>query len=410
MRRVLADAWQQLVAWLRRHPRWAAALFTVVTGNVVYACFRAVMLSAVDLVHGYLDPTRAMLFEGADPFVAFRFNSYSPFFYAVMAPLALMPDGVASVVWSVLQLGFLFAVVAFFRAMLGRAEVALGLGAAAVLVSDNVNLGQSNLLALAFCAASLWALSKRRDVTAGLSLAVAIAWKLTPALLLVLLIARGRVKALGAVLAGLVVCLVVVPGLVFGPARAVTFAGEWVGLVVAPFARGEKGVTTNIDWYHTNQSMEAALQRSFTRYGREHYAGAHRFVDPAFFDEAQVHGLANVLRLVLLVALAWASWRTRLDDEAVPRVGALLLLGALFISPASWFSHYIAALPAYLVALSRGARRVVLVVALATLASLGSEMKSYSLVVLSHAVLFVLLFRNTSLQTRAVEVHTQGPR
>lgn len=386
---LLRDAWRSATAWARLHPRVTAALAVAALANVGYAAYRAAFLTACDLVHGFLEPTRAMLFEGKDPFVEFRFNSYSPFFYAVLAPLAPLPNAAASVVWSLLSLAFLFATLAFFRAMTPGARPLLALAAGAVLVSDNLNLGQSNLLALCFSAAALWALSARRDLTAGLMLAVAIAWKVTPALLLGVFILKGRVKALAGVALGLAVCLAVVPAAVFGPSRASTYLREWPELVLVPFARGEKGQTTNIDWYHTNQSMEAALQRSLTSYGREHYAGAHAWVDPAVLDEAQVHALSGALRLVLLALLAWATWRAR-DDLSL--VGSLYLLGALFISPASWFSHYIAAIPAYLVALSRGRRAAVLVAVVATVLSLGSHARSFSLVFLAHAFLFASLW------------------
>ncbi len=418
---VLGDAWRDATAWARANRRLAVALAVAALANIVYAAYRAAFLKSCDLVHGFLEPTRAMLFEGKDPFVEFRFNSYSPFFYAVLAPLAPLPNGAASVVWSLLSIGFLFATFAFFGAMERSAEeapaakrgtgyfseralqwlrrscgvgkVACPLFAGAALVVDNLNLGQSNLLALCFSAAALWALSQKRDLTAGVMLAVAIAWKVTPALLLGVFLLKGRVKALAGVALGLVLCLAFVPALVFGPSRAATYLHEWPDLVLVPFARGEKGQTTNIDWYHTNQSMEAALQRSLTPYGTEHYAGAHRFVDPALFTEAQVHALAGASRLVLLALLAWATWRSRDDDRQLALVGSLYLLGALFISPASWFSHYVAALPAYLVALDRGKGAAVLVAVAATLVSLGSHMRSYSLVFVAHAVLFAVLWR-----------------
>jgi hypothetical protein len=405
------QAWRDARAWAHAHPRLAAALALLALVEVAYAAYRAAFLTACDLVHGYLEPTRGMLFAGKDPYVEYRFNSFSPFFYALLSPLAPLPNAAASVLWSLLSLGFLFAALAFTRAALpapSRSPL-WAVGAGAVLVVDNLNLGQSNLLALCFTMGAIYALRRGRDLASGLLLAVAIAWKVVPALLLGIFILRGRARALAGAALGLALCLFAVPSLVFGPSRTLGFVEEWSGLVLAPFARGERGLTTNIDWYHTNQSLEAALQRSLTPYGREHYDLLHRYTDPAFLDEAQVHRLSSALRLGVLAALALIAWRTRRDERLLVANAALFLLGALFISPASWFSHYVSALVAYTVALelpSTRARRALALAVVLTFASLGSYVRSHSLVLLGHLVLFAVLWGES---WRAAAQRDAGP-
>lgn len=379
--------------------------------NIAYAAYRAQYLRSCDLVHGYLEPTRAVVFGGADPSVDFTFNSFAPFFYAVLAPLALLPNAVASVAWSVLSIAFLLGALVWLRAMPSRTSdpmpVLWPVVWATPLVSDNLNLGQSNLLALFFVCGALYALSVRAEGRAGLLLSVAIAWKLTPALFLVLLVVQRRFRALLGVALGLVLCFAVVPSVALGPARAAQLTMGWAKLVLAPVVSGEKGRTSNINWYHTNQSMEAVLQRSLTRYGQEHYQGLHAYTDPAFLNEAQTHRVATIMRLVLIAALAFAAFRS--STENLQLVGALFVLGALFLSPASWFSHYVAAIVAYAVAwhergrcVGQSHRRLTLGLTAAvvlTWASLGSYARSHSLVFAGHLALFVALYRHLMMKT-----------
>ncbi len=383
----------------RRHRR-TIALWCLAIGNVAYAAYRAQYLHSCDLVHGYLEPTRAVVFAGADPTIDFTFISFAPFFYVVMAPLTLLPNWAASLVWSLISLGALWGMLWFLERMKGPRETLASplvpFLCAAPLVSDNLNLGQSNLFALFFVAAALHALSHGKQLRAGGFLSVAIAWKLTPALLVVMLVGQRKWRALLGVALGLIVCFGAVPALAFGPERAEGMTSRWSARVVAPFISGEKGQTTNIDWYHTNQSMEAALQRSLTPYGIEHYGGLHRLTDLAWLTEAQAHRLATALRLLLLVALALAA--ARATPRTAPMVGALFVMGALFISPASWFSHYVGAVVAYAV-IWREREEAMLTSALVvagvfTWLSLGTYMRSHSLVFISHAWLFAVLYRH----------------
>jgi len=393
---LLREALEAALRWTRQHRRGAAALGTLAALNVAYAAYRAAR-SRSDLVNGYLVPARGILFGGKDPYVDYVNISFTPFFYAVVAPLAPLPDALASLVWSVLQLFFLFGALALARGLVPRPARsplwALALGAP--LAVDNLNLGQSNLLALFFVCAAMYSLSVGRHLKAGLLLSVAIAWKLTPAILVGLLLLKGRFRALAGVAAGLLCCLLIVPALVLGPTRTLTLTREWSALVLEPFAKGQKGRTANVDWYHTNQSMEAALQRALTPYGHSRYGGAHRLTDPGRLDEAQAHGVAWALRAVLLALLGWLAWRARGQARLLPLEVALFLLGALFISPASWFSHYVAALVAYAVALEARDERLTRALGVAvalTWVSVGPYLQSHSLVFLGHVALFAALW------------------
>ncbi len=409
LKATFVEAWR----WMRapQHRRSAIALALLAAGNVSYAVFRAVYLTSCDLIHGYLIPARAILIQRQDPYVDFAFNSFSPFFYIVIAPLALVPDWMASLVWTLLSLGFLIGVVGVTGAIIEktltpRRPVGRWWGPllGVTLITDNLYLGQSNLFALFFVCCALYALLVGHDLRAGLLLGVAIAWKLTPALFLFYFAVKRRVLALlGAGLA-LALCLLAAPSLVLGPARNTHLLKEWSAAVVEPFLSGARVLSTNINWYHTNQSLEAFLNRHFTSYGRETYRGLHVLLDPAFWMEAETRRPALAVKLLLLGVIALAALRSRqVATRNFPFEVSLTLMATLFISPVSWYSHYVVVLVPYQLVVQELAIRprssggfkllaVTLAIAAAiTTASLSSTLRSYSLVFLAQFAFFCAL-------------------
>jgi hypothetical protein len=406
-------ALRALVTWLLSPAhRWRAALvLALVVTNLSVGGWRAAHNQA-DLIYGYLVPTRGMLFEGKDPFTDYGFNSFTPFFYVVMAPLAPLPDTVASVVWNLVGFTLLAASLGLVRDLFRRTLPGATLASAAwapvlglLLVADNVNLGQSNLFTLFFVCAAAHALVDRQDFRAGLWLSVAISFKVTPAIFLLYLVLRGRVRALvGAALGG-VVCVGVLPALLFGFTRALAFTQEWWALVVGPFLSGQQVRTNNVSWYSSNQSLEAFLVRHLTPYATNRYGGWHAWLDPAFLEEAQASRLALVLKavLVLLLVLVCVKGR-RVGPRLVLVEVSLFALVALFVSPVSWYNHYVGAVVAYAVVAQEAVmlapgtwrrRGLLVVLGMASAAvtfSVTSPLRSYSLVFMAHFILFGVLY------------------
>lgn len=400
-------------AWLLNpfHRRSAVALVLVLGGDIAYSVYRAERHST-DLINGILEPTRGVLFHGKQIYVDYIYNSYSPFFYSAMAPLAWLPNWAASLAWSLLAVVQLVAIVAITLALLARAHgkrppaVFAGPLLAAALIADNLHLGQTNIFTLFFVCGALWYLQGEQHLKAGLWLSVAIAFKVTPALLLVPLIIRRRFSTLAGVAAGLIAWLGIVPAVVFGPAKGWALVGTWFKLIAARFVSGEQAwsVTKLGFWYHTNQSLEAFVQRHFTPYGAQRYGGLHQLIDPGFLTEAQASAVALVARLLIVAVVVVVVWRHRHDARRVlPLEAAIVLLAMLFISPVSWINHYVFALVALVVAANEvdwrprpGSGRRVLVGALAatvvlTVASVGRAMQSYSLLFIAYFVLFCAL-------------------
>jgi len=124
--------------------------------------------------------------EGVDPLEAERFL-YLPSFAVLMAPLTLLPYGVAAAIW---QLGSLAALL-WSAKECARLYVPLGEEAPAVLtwlplllalrlIDSNMANGQVNAFTLCLCIAALRALRTGRDARAGALIALGAATKILP--------------------------------------------------------------------------------------------------------------------------------------------------------------------------------------------------------------------------------------
>ncbi|HEU5152608.1 MAG TPA: glycosyltransferase family 87 protein [Iamia sp.] len=190
-------------------------------------------------------------------------------------------------------------------------------GVAAFAVSpasdETMAQGQGHHLVMLGLALALWATARRRWGLVGAGLGLAAALKLTPALLIVYLVARGhRRVAVGAL--GAVVPLVVAAAAIGGrPGDLLTWARD-----VAPEL--SRGVVRA-----GNQSLPAALARLTAA--------------PADVAGAASLGAVRLIALPLLLAGAVALWRARRHRPVDPLELAVLVLLGLVLGPLTWV-HY----------------------------------------------------------------------
>ena len=104
-------------------------------------------------------------------------------------------------------------------------------------ILGDLSHGNINLLILFLVVSALALFRGRRDLSAGVVLALAIACKLTPALFLPYLVWKRAWRALAGCVVGLVVFFVVVPGLYFGFEANQRYLTGWVEGMVLPFVR-----------------------------------------------------------------------------------------------------------------------------------------------------------------------------
>jgi alpha-1,2-mannosyltransferase len=116
-----------------------------------------------------------------------------------------------------------------------------------------------NIFILFLLAGCLEAFRRRLDTLAGLTLALAVACKVTPALFVAYFAWKRCWRALAATLVGLALWLAVVPGITFGWDRTRELMTGWYALMIErPLLKGE--ITTE----HPNQAITGFVYRLFT--------------------------------------------------------------------------------------------------------------------------------------------------
>jgi hypothetical protein len=197
-------------------------------------------------------------------------------------------------------------------------------------------IGQTSLIVLALLTGTLLAWRRGADNTAGVLLGLAVALKLTPALIAVFFLWRGR-RRIAWVSAAVFALIQILSVAVLGWEVHRQFFLE-----VVP---GMSGGTT----YFLNQSLGAFFNRLLT-------GSDVRQVD--LVDSAAARLLAGLLFLILTAIsaprLRRAAAGVPLGDEL--QFGCVLLL-SLMASPISWTHHYLLALPALYAVMGNLGRR-----------------------------------------------------
>jgi hypothetical protein len=283
--------------------RVTITLLVVLLFMIVQAVLRTAVYRMSDF-NLFLDPAIEAKFYGDDPFRNWL-NSYNAFFYVVMSLLTPFARWFSIVLWTLLSILSYIYSIAIIKALLPKPvqapklEFLIAPLLLIVLIFDNIQLGQNNMLMMFAMLVALFYLEKRRAVKSGLALGFAIAYKVTPLIFTGYFILKKRfAAAIYSVLFSLVM-IILVPMLFYTPERSIEFFTSWTEMVLSPFFSGEDLKTLNVGYYHTNQSLEAFLNRHFTSYGVEKYGGWHHWLDPAFMNAAQVKTLGNILKLLL---------------------------------------------------------------------------------------------------------------
>ena len=271
-----------------------------------------------------------------------------PIMAMILWPLAQLPPVVCSIVWFYLKVGMaLWAILLAFRLVEDpdRPFPLWGKTLAVLLalrpIMGDLSHGNVNIFILLLVMLSLDCLMRNKQTAAGGFLALGIACKLTPALFLPYFIWKRAWTATAACLGGLVVFVLLAPGLVLGFEKNIDYLQSWLDQMVLPYVVDHQ-VTTE----HNNQSLPGLLYRlttdnpSFTTHdnGKQTPTDFHNFMSL----EAQT--LQWMLKGVLLVFAGLVVWccRTPLNHPERWRLAAefsIICLGMLLFSERTWKHH-----------------------------------------------------------------------
>jgi hypothetical protein len=229
-------------------------------------------------------------------------------------------------------------------------------------ILSDLHHGNNNLLIMFLVVASLYAWRKGYDVLAGLILALAISYKVTPALFVLYYAYKRSWRTVGATLLGMVLFLLVVPSLILGPRFNWECLSMWWHRMINPFLAKGEGSPQEV-----NQSMVGVLTRLLTesKIGSDRY-DVHIDLNLLAWPRPLVGMLIKALSVGLLglLALLCRTKAARRDDPRLLGEFSLIVLTMLFISERSWKHHYVTLLLPYtyltyratLAPLSRGVR------------------------------------------------------
>ena len=333
-----------------RHGRravWIAALITIIGAGMIYADKAAEDRSAFIR---WRHQVREMM-AGANIYDDYFFPN-PPIMPLTLYPLMALPPVAGAVLWFAIKAALAGAAVLFCLRMvrLGDRPVPSWVQAMVVLLSlrpimSDLHHGNNNILILFLVTATLAAWRKGYDVLAGLILAYAIAFKVTPGLFLLYFAYKRSWRTVGATVLGMGIFLLAVPSLFLGVEFNAVCLGTWWNRILSPYVEGDVVGNQEI-----NQSMVGVLSRLLTESNRgvgEYKLKLHvNFV--AWDPRAVVLGI-KLLSVAMLGLLAWLC-RTRAERRDDPRLlgeFALIVLTMLFVSERSWKHHFVTLLLPY---------------------------------------------------------------
>jgi len=254
---------------------------------------------------------------------------YPPFFAVVMRPLARLSFASAYLVWTVTSMLAVFGGLLLTLSVAGvrvsaRLALVLGVGLFGYYpLFDNLFFGQISGVILFLFAACLWLLTKRHDVPSALCLALATAIKLTPVLVVPVLIFHRRWKWLAAYAVFM--------------AALLGFSVDQVGWTAhAEFLREALPSMSCGSPVCQNVSVVAWVQELFMG----HVPVGLR---PPEAIPAYACAVSRWVAIAVYLLLLGRCWKRRGEWLVVRDVVVMVLLG-IAVSPISWWHHYTLAL------------------------------------------------------------------
>ncbi|MCH7872399.1 MAG: DUF2029 domain-containing protein [Planctomycetes bacterium] len=273
-----------------------------------------------------------------------------PLVLMLLAPLSSLGFTGASIVWILLKIGGLVLGMTLLIRALGRDDFAVPIGVIFItavfalrpIVSD-IQHGNVNVFMLIWIALA-WAMYLRKqDFLAGLFVAAAIVTKLTPALLLLYFLYKREWRVCIGATIGLLVFVILVPGLYFGFQENFALLESWFNMLVRPFS---------VDGYaaieRRNQSLYGVLIRIGGLSGviplqemsieQKLVAGMKRMARPESEGWRLIRPAISLTLIGSLVWLCRARCVSRKDPRRLLEL-ALVLLAMLLLSERTWKHH-----------------------------------------------------------------------
>ena len=340
--------------WSEAICRWRSALAVLVVTAVVAGIYYVEVKGEQRSAFNRWQPMVRELMAGEDVYHRHAFPT-PPIMGMILYPFVLLTGKWAMTGWFAVKVVLTAIAFLWMLRMVDSQENPLPIWLALLTlllvakpVLGDLLHGNVNLWILFLVVACLVAYRCGRDVLCGTALSLAIACKLTPALLLVYFAGKGAWRVVTACMCGLLLWLFVVPGSILGLQRNVTLLQGWYETMVRPYL-----VEGRVETEQINQSVPGLFYRLTTPSlaikpddGRPPVS-----VNLARLSSEAARTLLRCLIVAILLVLAYgcrASIRLRQSSTFLHQAG-LVLIAMLLISERSWKHHYVILLPSFVV-------------------------------------------------------------
>jgi alpha-1,2-mannosyltransferase len=268
-------------------------------------------------------------------------------------PLMVLPTVTGAMCWFAIKVAMTTAVLLMCFEIVkptGRTSFPPMLRSLILLLSlrpilGDLHHGNNNLVILFLVMSMYYAWRKGWDIGAGLLLALATSYKVTPALFFIYFAYKRSWRTLGWGMLGLGIFLIIVPSAVIGPQFNGECLGMWWHRMITPFIVKNASSSQEV-----NQSLLAVLMRLLTNLipGQGRYDN-HVDVNVLSLPTWMVGYLFKGVAFGMLGLLAFLC-RTKTTDRRDPRLlgeVSLIVLTMLFLSERSWKHHYVTLLLPY---------------------------------------------------------------
>jgi alpha-1,2-mannosyltransferase len=291
------------------------------------------------------------LMQGAD---AYRLYNYPnpPIMALILWPFLALPPLIGAMTWfyaksamAVLGILWVFRLVSGTGPPLPAGAKLLAVALAAHPILGDLSHGNVNIFIAFLVLATLELVRRQHDFAAGLTLSLAVACKVTPALFIPYFFWKRAWRLVLASVAGLVLWWLLVPGLVFGMERNSDLLTGWYEMMVRPFLIDGK-VTSE----HANQSIPGVVYRLLTRepsvidYDENDHpfaASFHNLVDVGPENARLIIRLCQGIFVLLVIGLCRPTLQGPRERQGLRFAAecALILLGTLLFSERTWKHH-----------------------------------------------------------------------
>ncbi len=228
-----------------------------------------------DLTEYSLAASKVML-DGGDAYdsSANPYNNkykYFPLNATLLVPLAMVPIPVAQGLWVAINGCLVLFALWSLKELAGRERLSFFVWVGAFVIAgrfiiDCIQLGQWNLPTFSLTVIGLWLIiARKRPWVGGLVVALAAGMKYMPAVFVLYFLSRRQWKPAVAILLGMVLWILILPTIVWGPSRHMEMLGRFV-------ETGREQKQTMIgDRNYTGHSMLVYVKSSLTK--STHHAG-----------------------------------------------------------------------------------------------------------------------------------------